>query len=98
MSISTEWRSLLLVEYSKKKFSCDLLDRKIHDDRYMVIENIIYYNNRIYIVPELTLKKKLLQALHDSPLSGHQELLKTYRQIRENVLMERPQGGVIQHV
>ena len=26
MSISTDWRSLLLVEYSKNKFACELLD------------------------------------------------------------------------
>ena len=27
MSISTDWRSLLFVEYSKKKFACELMDR-----------------------------------------------------------------------
>ena len=29
MSISTDWRSHLLVEYSKNKFACELLDRQI---------------------------------------------------------------------
>ena len=29
MSISTDWRSLLLVEYSKNKFSCELMDGQI---------------------------------------------------------------------
>ena len=29
MSISADWRSLLLVEYSKNKFACELLDGQI---------------------------------------------------------------------
>ena len=43
MSISTDWRSLLLVEYSKNKFACELLDGHIQDDRYKIIDDIIYY-------------------------------------------------------
>ena len=58
-SISTE-RSLLLVEYSKDKFACELLDGQIQDDRYRIIDDIIYYKGRIYLVPESALKKKIL--------------------------------------
>ena len=72
-----------MVEYSKDKFACELLDRQIQDDRYRVIDDIIYYKNRIFLVPKSPLKKKILQALHDSPLAGHQGFLKTYIQIRE---------------
>ena len=68
MSISTDWRSLLLVEYSKNKFACELLDGQIQDDRYKIIDDIIYYKGRIYLVPESALNKKVLQASHDSPL------------------------------
>ena len=60
MSISTDWRSLLLVEYSKNKFACELLDRQIQDDRYRLIDDIIHYKNRIYFVPELALKKMIM--------------------------------------
>jgi hypothetical protein len=34
-------------------------------------------------VPDSGLKKKILTAVHDSPLAGHQGFFKTYRQIRE---------------
>ena len=68
MSISTDWRSLLLVDYSKNKFACELLDGQIQDDRYRVIDDIIYYKSRIYLVPESALKRKTIQASHDSPL------------------------------
>ena len=70
---------LIIVEYSKDKFSCELLDGQIQDDRYRVIDDIIYYNNRIFLDSESPLKKKILQASHDSPLVGHQGFLKTYR-------------------
>ena len=59
------------------------MDGQIQDDRNKIIDDIIYYKGRIYLVPESVLKKKILQASHDSPLSGHQGFLKTYRQIRE---------------
>ena len=72
-----------MVEYPKDNFSCELLDGQIQGDRYRVIDDIIYYKNTIFLVPESPLKKKILQASHDSPLAGHQGFLKTYRQIRE---------------
>jgi hypothetical protein len=83
MDISSDWKSNLLVEYSKNKFACELLDGQVQDDRYRVVYDVIYYKGRIYLVPESTLKRKILQAFHDSPLAGHQGYLKTYRQVRE---------------
>ena len=87
-----------MVEYSKDKFACELLDGQIQDDRYRVIDDIIYYKNRIFLVPESPLKKKILQASHDSPLAGHQGFLKTYRQIRERFSWKGLKKDVIQHV
>jgi hypothetical protein len=43
MEISTDWKSHLLVEYSKNKFACELLDRHVQDDRYRVIDEVIFY-------------------------------------------------------
>ena len=77
MGISTHWRSLLLVEYSKKKFVCELLDGQIQDDRYRVVDDIIYYKSRICLAPAV--KRKIIQASHDSPLSRDQWFLKNYR-------------------
>ena len=44
----------------KKKKSRELPDGQIEDDRYRVIDDIIYYNKRIYLIPESTLKKKII--------------------------------------
>jgi hypothetical protein len=46
--ISTDWKSILLVEYSKNTFSCELMEDLIQDDRYRVVDEIIYYEDRIY--------------------------------------------------
>jgi hypothetical protein len=76
-----EWKALLLVEYSKNMFPCEILDGPVSDDMYRVIDDIIYYKDRIYLVPESQLKDKILHAKNTSPLAGHPGYLNTYRQI-----------------
>jgi hypothetical protein len=83
MEISVDWKSHVLVEYSKNKFACEVMDGKIQDDWYRVIDDVIFYKDRVYLVPDSGLKKKILTAVHDSPLAGHHGFFKTYRQIRE---------------
>jgi hypothetical protein len=46
--LSIDWKSHLLVEYSKNKFACELMDGHIYYDRYRIIDDIIYYKGRIY--------------------------------------------------
>ena len=48
-----------------------------NDDRYKVLEGIIYYKYRIYLVPSLSLKEEILKKAHDSPLVGHPGFFKT---------------------
>ena len=86
------------MEYSKNKFACELLDGQIHDDMCRVIDDIIYYKSRIYLVLESSLKRKIIQASYDSPLPGHQGFLKTYRRIRERFSWKGLKEDVIQHV
>jgi hypothetical protein len=83
MEISTDSKSHLLVEYSKNKFTCEVLDGQVRDDMYRVIDDVIFYKDRVYLVPNLGLKKKILTTVHDSLLAGHQRFFKTYRKIRE---------------
>jgi hypothetical protein len=48
------------------------------DDRYQVLDDVIFYKDRIYLVIESTLKGKVMKACHDSPTAGHQGVFKTY--------------------
>jgi hypothetical protein len=43
MEISTNWKSHVLVEYSKNKFACEVLDGQIQDDKYRVLHDVIFY-------------------------------------------------------
>lgn len=42
MEISTDWESHLLVEHSKNKFACELMDGHIQDDNDKVVGDIIF--------------------------------------------------------
>lgn len=54
--ISADWKSQLLVEYSKNQHACEIMDGIIQDVRYMIVDDVIYYKGRIYLVPESKLK------------------------------------------
>jgi hypothetical protein len=98
MEILADWKSHLLVEYSKNKFACEVMDGQIQDDRYRVIDDVIFYKDRVYLVPDSGLKKKILTAVHDSPLAGHQGFFKTYRQIRERFSWKGLKQDVMRHI
>ena len=44
------------------------------------------------------LKKKILQASHDSPLADHQGFTKTYRAIRERFSWKGLKADILQHI
>jgi len=83
MSLDTDWRARILVEYSKDRLACEILDGQVANERFGVIDEIIYYRDWIFLTEGSQIKKKILQASHYSPLAGHQGFTKTYRAIRE---------------
>jgi hypothetical protein len=86
------------VEYSKNKFSCEVLDGKIQDDRYRVIDDVILYKDKVYLVLYSRLKKKILATVHDSPLVGHEVFFKTYRQIMERFSWKGIKQDVMRYI
>ena len=83
MDVAEKWKAILEVEYAKDKFSCERFDGTNHDDRYKMLEGIIYYKDRIYLVLGSSLNEKVLKKAHDSPLACHTGFFKTYRMLRE---------------
>jgi hypothetical protein len=98
MEISTNWKYHLLVEYSKNKFTCEVMDGQIQDDRYRVIDDVIFYKYIVYLVLDMRLKKNILTVVHDSPLAGHHRFFKTYRQIRERFSWKDLKQDVMRHI
>eukprot|EP00253_Pinus_taeda_P004559 PITA_04559 len=80
------------IEYVKGK------NNVVADDRYRVVDEIIYYRDRIFLTKGSQLKKKILQASHDSPLASHQGFTKTYKAIRERFSWKGLKKDVLQHV
>lgn len=96
--ISADWKAHLLVEYSKNTFACKLMDGDTQDDRHKVVDDIIYYKDQIYLVPESKLKQKILKEIHASPLAGHPRFFKTYRQLRERFSWKELKDDVLQYM
>jgi hypothetical protein len=61
------------------------------------VDDIIYYNERIYLVPKSMIKDKILREIHDAPLFGHPGYLKTYRQVRERFSWKGLKEDVLQY-
>ena len=96
--MSVDWKEHLIVEYAKDQFACQLMDGKIQDDNFRVINDLIYYKGQIFLVPGSTLKAKILHACHNSPVVGHQGISKTYRQVRERFAWKCLKEDVMKHV
>ena len=41
MEITKNWKDMLLVEYAKNKFSCDVLDGLIGYDNYRILNGLV---------------------------------------------------------
>jgi hypothetical protein len=97
IGVSVDWKDHLVMEYAKDQFACQLWDGKVQDDNFKVMNDLIYYKDRIFLVPGSTFKAKVLQAYHDSPMAGHQGINKTYRQVRERFSWKGLKEDVIKH-
>ena len=71
---------------------------QIIDDRYRVMDEVIYLRDMIFLTGDSQLKEKILRASHDSALSGHQGFTKTYRAIRERFSWRGLKEDVLRHV
>ena len=88
----------MLVEYSKDHFVCEILDGLVTDERYRVMDDVIYYQDWVFLARDSKLKKNILQASLDSPLVGHQGFTKTYWAIRERFSWKGLKEDVLQHI
>ena len=61
------WESKILVEYSKNLFTCKVLDGKVIDWRYRVVDGVIYFDDHIYLTRDSKLKKEILHATYEAP-------------------------------
>jgi hypothetical protein len=87
----------MLVEHSKTSLLVRLWMGKFRMG-FHILDDLIYYKGRIYVVPESKFKENVLRTFNDSPLSGHQGFLKTYIQIRERFAWKGLKEDVMHYV
>ena len=75
-----------------------MLDGINGDYNYRIVNGMIYYKGRIYLIQDSNLKYKILQEAHDSPLAGHQGIFKTYRQLRKRLFWKGMKEDVQKYV
>lgn len=98
MSICHDWKAQLLVEYSKDRRVCEILEGTHADECYRMMYEVIYYKGHIFLVPNSQLREIVLQAAHDSPLSRHQWFRKTYMTVREHFTWKGLKGDLLKHL
>jgi hypothetical protein len=97
-NVFVDWKDHLVMEYAKDQFSCQLMDGQVQDDNFIIIDDLIYYKGQIFLIPGSAFKAKVLQACHDSPMARHQEIGKTYMQVRERFSWKGLKEDVMRHV
>ena len=80
-SISVDLKVSIILEYAKDSFATKILDKLVDDNRYKVVDELIYYKNMIFLVPGSKTKERILRAFHDTPLAGHQGYFITYKKL-----------------
>ena len=78
IDIFEDWRHLILVEYEKNVWITRFIDGTIQDSRYTLVNKLIIYKEKIFLVPGSTVRRMVLKSFHDSPMVGHLGFYKTY--------------------
>jgi hypothetical protein len=58
--VSIDWKDHLVMEYARNQFTCQIMDGQIQDDNFRIVDGLVYYKGRIFLVPESTFKAKVL--------------------------------------
>ena len=74
---------MIVAKYAKDTWAFDIVEGTTIDTRYTLVDDLIIYKNRIYLVPRSKVKQLILRALHNSPTVGHPGYFKTYRLVQE---------------
>jgi hypothetical protein len=62
------------------------------------MDDVIFYKDRVYLVPRSALRKKILAVVHDSPLADHKGFFETYKHVRERFSWNGLKQDVMRHI
>ena len=87
-----------MVDYSKDIFTCMILDNELHEEGYLVKDEVIYYDGRIFLSRAFKLKEKFLQKAHEDFLFSHTYSMRAYKTIMESYTWEGFEEELYQHL
>ena len=92
--ISEDWRHLILAEYAKDAWTAEFIDGTIQD----LVNELIIYKGRIFLVLGSIIRRIVLKSFHDSPMAGHPSFYKKYQKIRDHFTWKGLKEEVLQYV
>ena len=87
-----------MAKYAKDTWASSIVEGSIVDTRYTLVNDLIIYKNRIFLIPGSEMKNTIMRAFHDVPTTGHPGYFKTYRQVRERFTWKGLKADVLQYV
>jgi hypothetical protein len=79
-----DWLDEIRVEYAKDPESNSIINNLDQNPKFEWKNGILWYKNRIYLIPSSKFNMKVLRESHNSPTSGHVGFFKTYYNARQS--------------
>jgi hypothetical protein len=79
-----DWLDEIRVEYAKDPESNSIINNLDQNPKFEWKNNILWYKDKIYLIPSSKFKMKVLKESHSSPATGHVGFFKTYYNARQS--------------
>lgn len=96
--IVVDWKEKIQANYAKNTLVNNILDGTLVDENYNVKDGLIFYKERIFLVPETKMKEYILKTFHDTLMAGHIRFYKTYRKICERFSWKGMKDDITKYV
>lgn len=96
-SIVAKWNKDVMDEYAQDDFASRVLSGALKNKRYVVREGLILKRNQVFLTPTSKVKK-VLHALHNTPLAAHPGITKTYQAVRERFTWKGLKQDILKHI
>ena len=97
-SLDPYWDSQLMMEYSKDLFTWEIIKGEVVDERFKVVDGVIYFHNLILLVSDSKLKEGLLDAIYEILLSKPTGFVKAYHTLLGGFIWDGYKEDVYSHM
>ena len=87
-----------MMEYSKDLFTWGVLEGEVKDERFKVVDGVIYFYNIILLVSDSKLKEGLFDAIYEILLSKPTGFVKAYHTLLGGFIWKGYKEDVYSHM